>query len=272
MTEIGPRETDRAGGAAEFVDIRGRGSKTTVVVFTGLAQRVGALPPFEFARTMDSLGVNSVLLRDPNLSWYQSQIPGFGRTFLDKAYRIREYIDQCGGSEVHFLGTSSGGFAALAYATVIPAVSVLTFGAQTSIAPSRRAAFNDHRWPRLIERANNAASGMFLDVAELGPLRVRRDATALFGTTEQVDLVHALHAARFLGPSYVPVAVRGAGAEIGRESLPPAGGAVRGWWYHLRASGEAERQGRPIPVPAALTPADALTAGEGFRARGDTIV
>lgn len=201
----------------EFAQISARGSDVTVVVFTGLGRKVGQIPPFEFSRTLDSLGVNSILLRDPNRSWYQTPVPKFGRTFLDKAYRIAEMIERCGGREVHFLGTSAGGFAALNYATLLPVESVLTLGAQTAISPERRKAWGDGRWASLIGRANAAAGGLFVDVTDAAPLKSRRGAIALVGTGQSLDLVHALHAVRHFGSAVEPIAVAGASHVVAPE-------------------------------------------------------
>ncbi|WP_029151160.1 alpha/beta fold hydrolase [Microbacterium indicum] len=200
--------------APEFAQVVRRGSDTTVVVFTGLGQRVGGLPAFEFSRSLESLAVNSVLLRDPNRSWYHSPVAEFGETFAQKAAVIHDLIDSAGGRSVHFIGTSAGGFAALNYATLIDVDSVLTLGGQTAISHSRRAAFGDTRWPHLIEKVNALSGGRYLDIADAGPLRAKNGAVAIVGTQSKPDIAQALHAVRCLGATCVPFAVTGGSHEV----------------------------------------------------------
>lgn len=202
----------------EYAQVTRRGSADTVVVFTGLSSRSAAIPQLELARTLESLGVNSVLLRDVNRSWYHSSIDGFGTDFPSKIGRISELVDYCGGQRVHFVGTSAGGFAAIYYATMMDVDSVLTMGGQATIRREKRVAFHDARWVNLLKDVFPIADGEYLDVTDAERIRSARPVLALSGANEKVDSVQSIYASRKFGAEqYAAYSVLGAGHAVAPE-------------------------------------------------------
>lgn len=209
-----PGEASAADGG--FAQVDDRGADVTVVVFTGLGQKVGAIPPFEFSRTLESLGVNSILLRDPNLSWYQSPIAGWGDDLPDKARVLQRAIDRLPGRVVHFLGTSAGGFAALMFATFIHVDSVLVMGGQSFIDRRCRIYYGDRRWPRLIRQATEGVPDVLLNIEARDMLPDRTEICMLFGSKYPLDAIHVMHAKRKF-----PDRVTGISVEKGGHAVAP---------------------------------------------------
>jgi hypothetical protein len=133
----------------------------TIVAFAGLKQLVGGMTPFNFMHSLEGVEANVVFVRDPRRTWYNGPIEGLGRSAGDIAGRIRSLAAEAGGGDLYLLGTSSGGFAALAFAGLLGAKRVLAFAPQTTIDTTTLRALGETRWLRLLDRLRRAE---FVDV------------------------------------------------------------------------------------------------------------
>jgi hypothetical protein len=117
-----------------------QGSDVLVVALHGATQRHKDLPRFEWFRTLRDMQYSSLYFTDPalylepriELAWYTGWRDfDFFSVMADWSRRAATAV---GASQVIFLGSSGGGFAALQVATLIPGSLALPFSPQTSIA------------------------------------------------------------------------------------------------------------------------------------------
>lgn len=123
----------------------GSDSRTLLVAFGGMHREMG-IPPFEFFAATGQIPTKRLFVRDLKRSWYHRGIDGYGSSLTESAESLRELI---GGYEVDRLvvvGSSAGGYAALAFGTLLEAHKVLSFGPQTVIDPDGIASIGDKRW------------------------------------------------------------------------------------------------------------------------------
>jgi len=120
-------------------------STTLLVAFGGRGGGVG-VPPFEFFAATAELPVKRLFVRDLHQTWYQHGIEGQGGTIREAAESLRELIDRHGAQRIVTAGSSAGGYAALAFASILGAERALSFGPQTVLDPSVQAAIGDLRW------------------------------------------------------------------------------------------------------------------------------
>lgn len=132
--------------------VRAPGATRTIVAFAGLGQRVGGMTPFHFMHSLAGIEANVVFVRDPRRTWYNGPIPGLGRSAGEIAERIDALAGEAGGGGLYLLGTSSGGFAALAFAAQLAARRVLAFAPQTTIDTSVLRAIGETRWLAMLDR------------------------------------------------------------------------------------------------------------------------
>jgi hypothetical protein len=152
--ETPPAETGTVPGPEEpnVRIVRAPGATRTIVAFAGLGQLVGGMTPFNFMNSLAGIAANVVFVRDPRRTWYNGPIAGLGRTSGEIAERIGTLAAEAGGGGLYLLGTSSGGFAALAFAAPLAARRVLAFAPQTTIDPSVLRAIGETRWLRMLDR------------------------------------------------------------------------------------------------------------------------
>ena len=149
-----PAEPAAGPGAAEpsVRIVRAPGATRTIVAFAGLGQHVGGMTPFNFMHSLAGIAANVVFVRDPRRTWYNGPIAGLGRTADEIAGRIGALAAEAGGGRLYLLGTSSGGFAALAFAAPLGAQRVLAFAPQTTIDTSVLRAIGETRWLNMLDR------------------------------------------------------------------------------------------------------------------------
>ena len=152
--EVPPAEPNAAAASdeANVRIIRAPGAPRTIVAFAGLGQLVGGMTPFNFMNSLAGIEANVVFVRDPRRTWYNGPIPGLGRTAGEIAERIGALAAEAGGDRLYLLGTSSGGFAALAFAAPLAARRVLAFAPQTTIDTSVLRAIGETRWLKMLDR------------------------------------------------------------------------------------------------------------------------
>jgi hypothetical protein len=132
--------------------IRSPGATRTIVAFAGLGQLVGGMTPFNFMHSLAGIQANVVFVRDPRRTWYNGPIADLGRSAGEIGGRIGALAAEAGGGELYLLGTSSGGFAALAFAAPLGAKRVLAFAPQTTIDTTVLRAIGETRWLNLLDR------------------------------------------------------------------------------------------------------------------------
>lgn len=149
-----PAETAEAPGADEpnVRIIRAPGATRTIVAFAGLGQLVGGMTPFNFMHSLAGIEANVVFVRDPRRTWYNGPIEGLGRSAGEIAGQIGALAAEAGGGPLYLLGTSSGGFAALAFAAPLAARRVLAFAPQTTIDTALLRSIGETRWLNMLNR------------------------------------------------------------------------------------------------------------------------
>jgi pimeloyl-ACP methyl ester carboxylesterase len=171
--------------------MRGR-SRTLLLAFGGLNRRIG-MPPFEFLTLTGDLPVKRMFLRDPRAAWYHRGLPGRGETLTAVADSLRAEISKLGVERLIVAGNSGGGYAALAFGTLLRADLVLAFAPRTVLDVNRLAAMGESCDELHALAAAGALDRRWTDLGEA--LRDARDARTryrvFFDTTHDKDRLHA---------------------------------------------------------------------------------
>ena len=98
-------------------------SRRMVITFGGLVDELatvgpasdgpGPAPVFEFARSLASVPLKKVYVRDLSGVWYHRGVAGAGPDFDSVAAHLRELTAEA--DEVVMIGNSAGGYAAVSY-------------------------------------------------------------------------------------------------------------------------------------------------------------
>jgi hypothetical protein len=120
-------------------------SKTLLIAFGGLDMRIG-MPPFEFFALTDGLPVKRLFLRDTRHAWYHRGVPQHGDSLTATADALGELIATLDVERLVTAGASAGGYAALAFGTLLGADTALSFSPQTTLERSDLKRFGDKRW------------------------------------------------------------------------------------------------------------------------------
>jgi pimeloyl-ACP methyl ester carboxylesterase len=114
-------------------------------------------PPFHLFEATSGLPVKRLFVRDPALVWFQHGVPGFGETIDEVAASLRMVVDEQEVERLVVVGSSAGGYAALAFGSLLEADLVLSFSPQTMLERGWLDEAGDDRWP-----------GHFKNLAALG--------------------------------------------------------------------------------------------------------
>jgi hypothetical protein len=109
------------------------GHDRLVIVFGGMAGRP-MMPPAEFARTLSGRGADLLFVKDFWQAWYQRGLLGISRGVTDSVEALRRIAAEGRYREVHMVGMSAGGFAALLFGALLPARHVVAFSPQTRVS------------------------------------------------------------------------------------------------------------------------------------------
>jgi pimeloyl-ACP methyl ester carboxylesterase len=179
------------------------GSGTLLLLFGGLAPRAPE-PRFEYTaatglvpstrRTFAPVPVTRCYVRDLSRTWYHRGVRGLGGSIEDAAEALIALARRLDVERVACLGTSSGGYAALLFGSLICADSVHAISPQTFLSAEARAARGDTRWePHATAlQGDPARSEQFFDLEHLYrsyPGRTR--AVVHYATCDRVDSAHA---------------------------------------------------------------------------------
>lgn len=126
---------------------------------------------------------NKIFICDPASLWYYAGIPGLTNDFQSTVGLIREIARKLAPERICTVGTSGGGYMALALGHFIEADRVLAMAPQTSLGREWRAQHNDTRWSENIEQIQKLTS-------ESGPL----DISNLLQTNRAGTAYHVIHA------------------------------------------------------------------------------
>lgn len=179
--------------ASVAVDRRPEAADSPVLVlFGGLGNDTGR-PPFEFVRLTADFGVHRVFLRDLEQCWYQRGLSGVCRDVPATVDALNALLESFGPVRRVFVGTSSGGFAAILFGVLCGADAVVAFSPQATITRWGRLRARDRRWPTQVAKARRSAlhRGQ-LDLVRFLAGRAHRSAiTVHFGDGDPMDSHYA---------------------------------------------------------------------------------
>lgn len=148
-----------------------RDSGALLVAFGGLAGWFLEVPPFEMVRSTGDLPVKRMFVRDSRQAWYHRGIRGHGDTFMSLAESLGELLGRYEVERLVMTGISMGGYAALAFGTLLGADTVLALVPQTVVDMRTLAAMDDHRWDEQLGELDRAgdADPRWLDLRSALP-------------------------------------------------------------------------------------------------------
>jgi pimeloyl-ACP methyl ester carboxylesterase len=103
-------------------------------------------PPFHLFEATTGLDAKRLFVRDPNRVWFQHGVPGFGDSIDEVAACLKAIVEEQEVERLVVMGSSAGGFAALAFGAVLEADLVISFSPQTIIDRAWLDAAGDDRW------------------------------------------------------------------------------------------------------------------------------
>ncbi len=172
-------------------------SRTLLIAFGGLRGRID-VPQFEFLGLTGDFPIKRLYVRDLYQAWYQRGAPRTGaRNLEDLARALGETIGAYDVDRIVTIGNSAGGYAALAFGTLLGADTVLAFAPQTVIDPVAMEAMDDRRWvDKLSALADRGVlDPAWTDLAVALPAARRRGTRyqIYFDDSHRVDRLHAEH-------------------------------------------------------------------------------
>jgi pimeloyl-ACP methyl ester carboxylesterase len=126
----------RAGSAAIAVDFHSQ-SESLVVAFGGMAH-TRDMPIFEFFHTASHMDTNAIFVRDLRHAWYHRGLPGIARNIDGIAAHLDGLIKSKPFKQVTFVGSSTGGYAAILFGFLLHADTVIAFVPKTFLSPWMR--------------------------------------------------------------------------------------------------------------------------------------
>lgn len=108
-------------------------SRAIVFVFTGYGQRTGPVPFALIDRFFAGHGVAVATFLDAHNCLFWKGVPALGGNFNDTISHMRKLTDTMGIEKVYTLGTSGGGFAAMAYGCELRAKRAVSFSGPTDL-------------------------------------------------------------------------------------------------------------------------------------------
>jgi len=168
---------------------------TAIIAFGGLWMRMGGLPPFEFFGQLEDVPSGRVFVRDLEQSWYQLGIRGAADDIRASAKWLADLLEAHGIERTVCVGCSAGGFAAIAFGSLIGAAEIHAFGAQTTIDRRDLWKMRDRRWNKYLKpmRKNLGTRQPIFDVRSVLSIDAPNpDIYVHWGTNEERDGRHAL--------------------------------------------------------------------------------
>jgi pimeloyl-ACP methyl ester carboxylesterase len=103
-------------------------------------------PPFHLFEATTGLHAKRLFVRDPDRVWFQHGLPGFGDSVDEVAKSLKEIVSEQEIDRLVVIGSSAGGYAALAFGAVLEADLVISFAPQTTIDRAWLDEAGDDRW------------------------------------------------------------------------------------------------------------------------------
>ncbi|SHE23212.1 alpha/beta fold hydrolase [methanotrophic endosymbiont of Bathymodiolus puteoserpentis (Logatchev)] len=165
------------------------------IFFGGIAAGI-VIPPFEFYNASKIIDENKIFIRDFTQCWYQNGLPGISKDIYSTAQHIRTLIERIKPDKVFFVGNSMGGYAAIAFSSLVGTGEVIAFAPQTFISPFLRIKHKDSRWKKQIINTYRK-SLLKRNIWDLRPLLLRlntgRKISIFVSTKDKLDHIHASH-------------------------------------------------------------------------------
>ena len=166
-----------------------------VVAFGGMALR-REMPIFEFFATTSPLDLNKIFIRDLRRTWYHRGLPGICENIDGIAEYLRDLIGMREFRQITFVGSSTGGYAAILFGLLLNATSVIAFVPKTFLNPWQRLRHGDVKTWRQMCRLLMARSAQrkYFDLRSV--LESRKSATEFhvhFCADSRLDVLHAEH-------------------------------------------------------------------------------
>ena len=160
-----------------------------LVVLSGMPTEPGGVPAYEGESLCRRLGVEGLLLRDPQLSWF---VPELDRLALDLRARAA-------GRRLVLFGNSAGGYAALALGALADADEVVAVVPRSGLSHEVNDAAGDGRLrelrtPLLARAAGEPALQRFLDLPTLIRAESGRRSASTAGHADYRTRLRVLHA------------------------------------------------------------------------------
>lgn len=169
---------------------------TLLIAFGGIASQIGGVPPFEFLSVVRTQDARRVFVRDLDQCWYQRGVRGASTNAEETTAALRAIIDDTSPSRVVTLGTSAGGFGAIAFGCAIGADLALAFGPQTFTSTWLRRWHRDRRWAEEILTLDALdPAGVVRDLLPIVKTSARSPRPTQveihYGAAARIDRVHA---------------------------------------------------------------------------------
>ncbi len=138
----------RAGTAPIAIDFNSQ-SDSLVVTFGGMAE-AREMPIFEFFASASQLDIHKIFVRDLRRTWYHRGLPGIGENIDEVAAYLDRVIQQQKFKHLTFIGSSTGGYAAILFGCLLNVNTVVAFVPKTFLHPWKRLLCLDVKpWARL---------------------------------------------------------------------------------------------------------------------------
>jgi hypothetical protein len=144
--------------AGVVTDLRRDGHAPVLVCFGGLDGQDPGAPRFELQGLTARLPVHRVFVRDLEQCWYQRGLSGLGDDVDSAADGLRTLLEAVDGSPSVFVGTSSGGYAAILFGVLARADRIVALSPQASLRWRDRFRARDRRWPAQVRKARRSGT------------------------------------------------------------------------------------------------------------------
>jgi pimeloyl-ACP methyl ester carboxylesterase len=150
---------------------------------------------FEFLSATEAFPVKRLFVRDPRQAWYHCGMPQHGWTLTSVVESLQKLISEHDVDRLVVVGSSSGGYAALVFGTLLGADTVLSFAPQTVLDLETLASMDDHRWDPALGPLHKAGrlDPRWIDLQRALPEARRADTRyeVYFDDSFRVDRLHA---------------------------------------------------------------------------------
>lgn len=170
------------------------GRKDLYIFFGGISAGIH-IPPFEFFRASNILDDHRLFVRDFDQTWYHTGLRGISTDILSTATFLRQEIAELKPRRTVFIGNSMGGFAAMAFSSMLEQGRVIVFSPQTFISPTLRFVHADKRWPDQIRKTyiKSLTKKKIWNLKTCLIKKPRNRVDIYYGKNDRLDAIHAHH-------------------------------------------------------------------------------